>query len=328
MVVVKNLFLEKLVILLLLGHCAGGCKNPSTRKLDIEALEKAFADPGGSARPKVYWWWLNGFTDRERIREELLAIKRAGIGGVDIFEIGFRPEGVVPAGPAFMSDSSLADIAFAIQEAGKLDLEVGLNLSSSWNAGGAWVKPEHAAKTLYVSKTVISSSGDQREFALSFPAIDKKDAKPAYHKEVAVLAIPVEPEGGYLDTSRIIDVSAHLVAEKDLLRWEAPQGDWEIHRYVCSNTGEQLLLPSPNSVGPILDHFDAEATEAHFMYFINRLQSKLGTLSETALKNFYLASFEARTKIWTGQMEAEFQRLNGYNIRKWLPAVFDEVAFA
>src|SRR3546814_15584132 len=114
-------------------------------------MKKGLANPSGTARPKVYWWWLNGYVDRERIKEELQSIKDAGIGGVDIFEIGFRPDGVMPAGPAFMSDSSLAAISFAITEAGKLDLEVGLNLSISWHEGGAWVTPAHAAKTLYVS---------------------------------------------------------------------------------------------------------------------------------------------------------------------------------
>jgi len=330
-----------LFMALFLPFLFGGFGGKQSGTADVISIEKAFKNPDGSARPKVYWWWLNGFVDRDRIKEELHAIKNAGLGGVDIFEIGFRPDGIVPAGPAFMSDSSLADIAFAIREAGKLDLEVGLNLSSSWNAGGTWVKPKHAAKTLYVSKTAISSSGSQREFAVPFPTISNKDAngkekriefnadgKPVYRKEVAVLAIPVVGERSFLDTARIIDVSAYLNADEDLLTWKAPKGEWEIHRYVCSNTGEQLLLPSPNSVGPMLDHFDAEATEAHFMYFIKRLQSQLGDLRETALKNFYLASFEARTRIWTERMAAEFQRLNGYNIRKWLPAVFDEAAFA
>src|SRR3546814_543944 len=144
---------------------------------------------------------------------------------------------------------------------------------------------------------MISSSGNQHEFALPFP-INQKDAKgnekrivfdadgrPVYSEEVAVLAIPLDSKTSYLDTARIIDVSDHLDAEEDLLTWKAPEGNWEIHRYVCSNTGEQLLLPSPNSIGPILDHFDAEATEAHFMYFINRLEDQLGDLRETALKN-------------------------------------------
>src|SRR5690606_17804143 len=149
---------------------------------------------------------------------------------------------------------------------------------------------EHAAKTLYVSKTVVSSSGNQDEFTIPFPINEKNakgnekrivfdaDGRPVYNKEVAVLAIPLDSETSYLDTARIIDVSVHLSAADDQLTWKAPKGNWEIHRYVCSNTGEQLLLPSPNSIGPILDHFDADATEAHFMYFIDRLQSRLGDL--------------------------------------------------
>src|SRR3546814_5133662 len=99
---------------------------------------------------------LNGYTDSVRIKGELRAMKEAGISGVDIFEIGIRPasdpDKIIPAGPAFMSDSSVAAISFAVQEAGKLGMEVGLGLASSWNAGGSWVVPKHAAKTLYQSK--------------------------------------------------------------------------------------------------------------------------------------------------------------------------------
>ncbi len=113
-----------LFMALLLPLLFGGFGGKKSGTADVTNIEKAFKNPDGSARPKVYWWWLNGFVDRDRIKEELHAIKNAGLGGVDIFEIGFRPDGIVPAGPAFMSDSSLADIAFAIREAGKLDLEV------------------------------------------------------------------------------------------------------------------------------------------------------------------------------------------------------------
>src|SRR3546814_389252 len=112
-----------LVMVGLLTILACGEALTSGTQPDYASLKTGFANPSGTARPKVYWWWLNGYVDRERIKEELQSIKDAGIGGVDIFEIGFRPDGVIPAGPAFMSDSSLYDIAFAITEAGKLDLD-------------------------------------------------------------------------------------------------------------------------------------------------------------------------------------------------------------
>lgn len=306
----------------------------------IAQLRQNFNSPSGTARPKVYWWWLNGYTDRGRIKEELQAIKDAGLGGVDIFEIGFRPDGVVPAGPAFMSDSSLDHITLAIREATRLGLEVGLNLSSSWNAGGAWIKPEHAAKTLYTSKVIVNSA-DGNKIKLPFPDIPKKDGRgnqlliefredgrPVFSREVAVLAIPLLSNGQLPDTSSILNLTSDFNPETELLTWSIPPGKWEIHRYVCSNTGEHLHLPSPNSYGATLDHFDAEATETHFRYFADKLKSQLGDFSKTALKNFYLASFEVRGTVWTGTMASEFKRLNGYDLYKFLPVLFGKGLFA
>ncbi|GHB74901.1 hypothetical protein GCM10007390_30730 [Persicitalea jodogahamensis] len=302
------------------------------------ALEQGFKNPAGTARAKVYWWWLNGHTDTTLLKKELQSIKKAGLGGVDIFEIGFRLDGIL-AGPAFMGDESLKTITTAIKEATKLDLEVGLNLASSWNAGGSWVMPEYAAKSIYVSKIQVDQSA-RPGLKVPFPEIPKKDSrgkelliqfgpdgKPVYRKEIAVLAIPVRAKNQHLDTARIIDVSRYFDTETETLNWKIPMGNWEIHRYVCSNSGDPLLVPSPNSVGPIIDHFDSTATEMHFMYFINRLQPVLGDFRKTALKNLYLASFEAKNALWTPTLADEFRRQNGYEIAKFLPYIFDKEAF-
>ena len=50
-------------------------------------LEKEFASPPESARPWVYWFWLNGNITREGITADLEAMKQAGIGGVLIMEV-------------------------------------------------------------------------------------------------------------------------------------------------------------------------------------------------------------------------------------------------
>ncbi len=330
----KNYPLKSLALLLVIGcFLVAG-----SRAQDLKSLRAGFKDPQGSARAKVYWWWLNGHTDTTLLKEELRSIKRAGLGGVDIFEIGFRPDGLVPAGPAFMGDESLKTITMAIQEATKLGLEVGLNLASSWNAGGSWVTPEYAAKSLYFSTIRVDKPGRQ-SIKIPFPEIPRKDAKgtelliqftadgkPAYSQEVAVLAIPVQ-SANYLDTARIVNVSPFFDPETETLNWQVPAGSWEIHRYVCSNSGDPLLLPSPNSKGPIIDHFDSTATRMHFMYFINRLQPVLGDFRKTALKNLYLASFEAKNALWTPSLATEFRKLNGYEVDKFLPYIFNKQAF-
>lgn len=316
---------------------------PESGSSDYASIKTGFAHPPVHAQPKVYWWWLNGNTDTVRLKEELSAIKKAGIGGVDIFEIGVpaytNPNGMIPAGPAFMSEESQHAIKFAIEEASKLDLEIGFNLASSWNAGGSWTLPRHAAKSLYFSETKVQGTGKQN-ISLPFPNIPRTDkggkpllisfqsnGKPVYFEEVAVLAIPTENSKHLDDTTQIINISKFYDAEKEVLSWQPPAGEWNVFRYVCANSGEALKLPSPNSKAPIIDHYDSAATRAHFMYFINTLKPLLGDFSKTGLKNFYLASYEATGSVWTSSLPAAFKKVNGYDIYKLIPALFEKNFF-
>src|SRR5699024_4820041 len=141
-----NLFIDsKLLLMLLMVFLFSACDANFAQNGEgelpadnYEELEKGFQDPPDLAKPKVYWWWLNGSADSLRITEELEAFKKAGISGVDIFDIGTPDHSdtrsIVEPGPAFMSDAYLGNISHAVEVAGELGLQVGLNLSSSWNA--------------------------------------------------------------------------------------------------------------------------------------------------------------------------------------------------
>nr|MBI1229090.1 hypothetical protein [Cytophagales bacterium] len=302
-------------------------------------LRDGFQAPPSYARPIVYHWWLGGHVDTLRLREEIHAFKKAGIAGFTMFEIGSRDTVLVGTGPEFLGEESLQTIRFAVEEAGKLGLEVGLNTASSWNAGGNWLPPQHAAKSIYQSKVSIQG-GSKQSIRIPFPEIPEKDprgrkrmieygndGKPVYSEEIAVLAIPAAT-GSVADTSSIQDVSSYFDPEREVLEWNAPEGEWTIVRYVCSNSGENLILPSKYSAGPIVDHFDADATAFHFNYIIERLKSVLGDLRETALKSLYMASYEARGFTWTPTLQDKFQEINGYPVAKLLPLLFDDAQFS
>jgi hypothetical protein len=317
----------------------------TAQEVTYEFIQKGFQNPPDEARPKVYWWCLNGNIDTIRAKQEFLAMKNAGITGFDMFEIGVPKEDtMIPGGPAFLSNESLKTIKFVINEAGKLGLQVGLNLSSSWNAGGSWIQPKHGGKSLYYSKINIKGNSQAQNFKVPFPEINfpkasliggtgkplipvQANGRPVYWEEVAVLAIPAGITKNRLDTTKIINVSKFFDSEKDLLNWKAPPGEWNIFRYVCSNSGQQLVLPSPNSAGLTIDHFDSTAVRTHLMYIINRLKPILGDFKNTALKSFYLASYEARGFVWTSTLPTAYKKLNGYDIYKFLPSLFDPELF-
>ncbi len=334
----KNLFL--------VGFFALALSIPgySQQHVGIEQMKKSFLNPPMEAWPKTYYWWLNGNIDTVRIREEIKSMKDAGLSGFDIFEIGARPtDSLIPTGAVtFMGDDFLQAVKVAVDQAADLKMKVGLNMASSWNAGGTWVTPKFAAKSIYYSKIdyhqgsvklpfpalirvppegKIILSEDQKEVQVDY----NEDGKPAFYEEIAVIAVPEDVEP--VEMGDIVDVSSYFDPESETLNWPNT-GKYTIYRFICSNSGEQLKLPSSNSKGPIIDHFDARATEMHFNYIIERLKQVLGKdLGKTALRSLYLASYEALGNVWTQGLPDEFERLNGYNIRPYLPALFDKALF-
>jgi hypothetical protein len=138
-----------------------------------------------------------------------------------------------------------------------------------------------------------------------------------------VFATAGPPPLVFSKSDEVIDLSARV--EGDRLRWNAPAlgpGTWTVLRYVCMNTGERLKVPSPASDGWATDHLNPEATRAHMDYVIGRLRGAFGDLWTSGLSNLYLASYEVRGVIWSPGFAKEFQRRRGYEMTRFIPAIF------
>src|SRR3989440_11176787 len=55
-----------------------------------DALERGFVDPPDSAKPRVWWHWMNGNVTKEGIKLDLEWMKRVGIGGFQNFDAAFN----------------------------------------------------------------------------------------------------------------------------------------------------------------------------------------------------------------------------------------------
>ena len=157
-----------------------------------------FVDPPIQARSNPFWAVPNGHFDLGQITRELEEMKDKGLAGAAYWDTGpQRNKAGVPAGPAWMGPESTKAIAHATREAERLGLEMCVEPASSWMAGGSWVKPENAAKQLYISET---SALGPRHFSekLPFPGCPNPfpgaDGLPKYYEDVAVLAFPLVQE--------------------------------------------------------------------------------------------------------------------------------------
>jgi len=300
-------------VLLAFGACGPGASTGSRAASDRDALsEKDFFDPPLSARPSVLWAWLNGYVDRDQLTRELEELKAKGLGGAIIWDVGSLrdPKKIIPAGPAFLGPESVASISHAIDEAGRLGLELGLFTSSSWNAGGAWIKPENASRQLLCRKIEVQGPGRIRA------TVPLPDGVTAHWRDVAVLAVTAG--GAAVDISDRMDPQGRL-------EWNAPAGASRIMRFVASNTGQTLECPSPNSDGLIIDHLSREAAAVHMTYILDRILSARKSLD--ALKTFWLDSYEVREAFdWTDDFVDAFRTRHGYDPVPYLPALFDPAA--
>lgn len=137
-----------------------------------------------------------------------------------------------------------------------------------------------------------------------------------------VFATAGRPSFDLPNPREIVDVTAQ-VDRAGHLRWEAPAGSWTILRYVCMVTGEKLKVPSPASDGLASDHLNPDATRVHMNHVIAQLRAGLGEdLSQSGLGNLYLASYEVVGKVWSPVFAGEFKRRRGYELTRYLPAIF------
>ncbi len=328
--------LAALFALLLACAWPGTCKaEPSV----ADSLLKGFVHPPSSARPWVYWFWLNGNITSNGITADLEAMKRVGVGGVLIMEV----DQGAPVGPVgFMSDSWRALFKHVVSEAGRLGLEVNMNNDAGWNgSGGPWIKPEQSMQKVVFSETNIQ--GPVRfEGVLAQP-----ETVARYYRDISVTAFPVpgayrieniKVRGAYeigevgflpatnlppemvVDPARIVDLSPKMDKTGRLV-WDVPPGAWRVLRAGHTSTGAENA-PSPASGrGLECDKLSKEGIEAQFAGMMGKLIADVGPGAGRTLVTTHIDSWENGSQNWTPRMREEFQKRRGYDLMPLLPVL-------
>lgn len=121
------------------------------------SLKDDFLRPPDSARPGVYWYFLDGNQDREAMVSDLRAMKNAGIGSVLFLEVDL---GMLRGPVPFMSETWQDNVAHSFVEAGKLGMEVVLGTGPGWaGSGGSWVGIGDSMQHLVGSSVKVSGPG-------------------------------------------------------------------------------------------------------------------------------------------------------------------------
>jgi hypothetical protein len=133
------------------------------------SIEEQFRTPPESAKPRVWWHWMNGNISKDGIAKDFAWMKRIGIGGVQNFDANLETPQIVPKRLVYMEPDWKDAFRFAVREADRHGLEFTIASSPGWSAtGGPWVKPQDAMKKLVWSEIVLQGG---RRFTGSLPAL-------------------------------------------------------------------------------------------------------------------------------------------------------------
>ena len=298
---------------------------PISENLDL--LEKEFLTPPDAAKPWTYWWWLDGAVSKEGLTKDLEEMKGKGIAGVLIFDAGTGGHDS-PKGPAFMSGEWREHFRHAVQEAGRLGIEVGVNICSGWNAGGPWVGREDAIKVFVWSETHVEGPASFRE-NLKQPRLRRLEGydfamEPQdWYRDISVVACPAEDEGQW-DMKKAVDLTASM--SDGTLEWTVPDGKWTILRlgYRMSQARTKYsscAYTSSERLGWEIDPLSAQAMDRHFAHTGAILIQDAGPLAGRTLKYLHIDSWEIGEPTWTENFEQEFRTRRGYDPAPYLPAL-------
>lgn len=155
-----------------------------------DTLQQRFLHPPASAKPWVFWYWMQAAVSKQGITADLQAMKDAGIGGAYLMPIKdtANPPYIQPAARQ-LSPEWWSMVRFALQEAKRLGLDISLHVSDGFAlAGGPWISPELSMQKIVSSQLEISG-GRLFNDTLPMPPVNEN-----YYRDIAIYAFPA-PEG-------------------------------------------------------------------------------------------------------------------------------------
>ncbi len=193
----KGLFMFFSAMLILFTNCAG----PS--KKGVVNLDEGFKKPPESAKPRVWWHWMNGNITKDGIKADLEWMKRTGIGGFQNFDAGLATPQIVEKRLIYMTPEWKDAFLFTTRLADSLGLEMAIAGSPGWSeSGGPWVKPEQAMKKLVWSEIRVNGGEPFTGIIPRPPSVpgmfqnipaqsSTQNSLPEYYRDVAVIACKI-----------------------------------------------------------------------------------------------------------------------------------------
>ena len=253
-----------------------------------DSLAAGFANPPQSAKPRVWWHWMNGNITKEGIKLDLEWMHRVGIGGFQNFDAALTTPKLVEKRLVYMTPEWKDAFSYTTTLADQLGLEEAIAGSPGWSeSGGPWVKPSQGMKKVVWSETAVEGGKSFTGMLAHPPTVSgpmqnvplfdfltmigggTPPAPPVFYADSKVLAfrtptgdVPVsslQPKitssGGTLNLAVLDD--GDLVKTTQLPKAPAGQQAWVQYEFATAQTMHAVTLVFNDPLGAMANMFGA-----------------------------------------------------------------------
>lgn len=294
-------------------------------------------------KPWTRWWWFGSAVNEQDLTAALEAYQKAGLGGVEITPI-YGVRGEENRFIDFLSPKWMKMFTHTLQEAKRLGVGVDLANASGWPFGGPWIDESTASKNM-VSKVYNLQGGQTLTEAITYvqqPLVRMQSNRKVSTEEIKYPLSANQPRQEYaFDQVRykkelpLVAVTAHLKSADgysksiDLtnkihngkLEWTAPQGDWTICALFMGDHGKMVERAGPGGEGWVIDHFSNQALNTYLHKFDEAFKGQDISYLRYYFNDSYEVDDASGQANWTPEFFAEFRKLQGYDLKEYLPAL-------
>jgi hypothetical protein len=296
-------------------------------------------------KPWARWWWMGSAVNPKDLTANMEQYKAAGLGGLEITPIygvkGFEKQFI-----NFLSPQWMNMLDYTLKEAKRIGMGIDIANGTGWPFGGPWITDKDASKTV-VYKTYQLNGGEE----LNEPVTYKQEGfvRPASSRQVSInevvqpiaankdlqsLAIdqvkfpgelPLQILMAYSDKGTTVDLT-NKVDANGKLNWKAPEGKWTLYALFQGLHGKFVERAAPGGEGYAIDHFSAEALHAFLSKFDEAFKGHDVSYIRALFNDSYEVDDARGQSNWTPKLFAEFQKRRGYDLKNYLPALFQKDA--
>ncbi len=290
--------------------------------------------------PWTRWWWHGSAVTKKDLNMNMEELKNAGFGGVEVTAI-YGTKGYEKEDISFFSPEWMNIFKYTLDEGQKLGLGIDLANASGWPFGGPWVSADDACKEVryktyslksgerlnekveFIQEPMVSAVGHKVDISeVKYPISSNNNLQELALDQVRFKKeLPLQALIAYSEKGEIIDITNN-VKEDGTLDWTAPNGSWKLYGVFLGWHGKQVERASKGGEGNVIDHFSEKAVKDYLGYFDKNAKN----VQLKGIRAFFNDSYEVDDSEgeadWTPLFFEEFKKYRGYDLKRYLPALF------